>query len=149
MRTDNIVNLNDRQIVNIEEEYRKEARTMLSKVNKARTLFCNHMPSIGYVGEQILLQSLKRILPKEYDICQGFVQSSDFQLSSQCDIIIYRKGVGAIHYSFKDLKVIDYSSVIAVIEVKSSVNKKSFFTTLDAFYDFGKLDIASFLYLIK
>jgi len=133
-----------------EEIYRKEARTMLSNIQKARGLFCNHMPSIGYVGEQILLQSLKRILPKEYDICQGFVQSSDFQLSSQCDIIIYRKGIGAIHYSFNDLKVIDYSSVIAVIEVKSSVNKKTFFTTLDAFNVLGKFGVRNcFLFVFN
>lgn len=124
-----------------EEAYRKEARIMLSKINKARELFCNHMPSIGYVGEQILRQSLKRILPKEYDICQGFVQSRDSQLSSQCDIIVYRKGIGVIRYSFKDLKVIDYSSVIAIIEVKSSVNKKKFFNTLDAFNELGKFGV--------
>ena len=125
-----------------EEVYRKEARTMLSNIQRVRGLFSNHMPSIGYVGEHLLLQSMKRILPKDYDICQGFVQSGDSQLSSQCDIIIYRKEIGAIHYSFKDLKVIYYSYVVAVIEVKSSVNKKTFFSTLDAFNDFGKLGIS-------
>lgn len=119
-----------------ESKYRKEAKMMLSQITHARVLFHQHKPSIGYIGEFLLRKSLKRILPHEFDICQGFILNNDKGkgvLSKQCDITIFRKGEGAIAYSIGDLKVINARLAIAVIEVKSSVSKKTFFTTLDLF----------------
>lgn len=120
----------------VEEKYRKEAKAMLSQINQARKLFHLHKPSIGYIGEYILRKSLKRVLPNGLGICQGFVlnnTNSYGKLSRQCDIIIFRKEKGAIAYSVGDIKVINSCSAIAVIEIKSSVSKKTFLTTLDAF----------------
>lgn len=104
---------------------------------EARKFFAKHKPSIGYVGELLLRQVLRNLLPKEYGICQGFILynkiKNEDKLSTQCDIIIFRKENGSIAYSIGDLKVINASYVIAVIEVKSSLNKDSFLTTLEAF----------------
>ena len=120
-----------------EDKYRQQATVLMKKMDKARMLFTKHKPSIGYVGELLLRQVLRNLLPKEYGICQGFILNNiiktEDKLSTQCDIIIFRKGSESIAYSIGDLKIINASYVIAVIEVKSSLNKDSFLTTLEAF----------------
>ena len=112
---------------------------------EARKLFTKHKPSIGYVGELLLRQVLRNLLPKEYGICQGFILNNNIKnedkLSTQCDIIIFRKEKGSIAYFIGDLKVINASYVIAVIEVKSSLNKDSFLTTLEAFEKLQEINV--------
>ncbi|MBQ6729091.1 MAG: hypothetical protein IJQ83_03055 [Bacteroidales bacterium] len=122
--------------MNIEDIYRRMAVSFIKEMGKTRTLFKGHLPSIGYVGEQLLRQALKRVLPNDFDICQGFVLNETDKgdkMSKQCDIIIYHKGNKAVVYSVGELKVINASYAVAVIEVKSSIIKESFFTTLKAF----------------
>lgn len=112
---------------------------------EARKLFTKHKPSIGYVGELLLRQVLRNLLPKEYGICQGFILNNNIKnedkLSTQCDIIIFRKESDSIVYSIGDLKVIYASYVIAVIEVKSSLNKDSFLATLETFEKLQKIRV--------
>lgn len=127
-----------------EDKYRRQAEILLERRNEAKSLFSKHMPSIGYVGEHILRQALKSVLPSDYGVCQGFVLNENAKgdnLSKQCDIIVYRKGNSAITFSIGDLKVINASSAVAVIEVKSSIRKESFFTTLEAFNRLGMLGV--------
>lgn len=106
-------------------------------MNNARKIFSRHKPSVGYVGEILLRQVLKNLLPKGYEICQGFILDetimNEDKLSSQCDIIIFRKEKESVAYSIRDLKIIRASYVVAIIEVKSSLNKDSFLKTLKAF----------------
>ena len=117
-----------------EDRYRQQARILIKKMTEARKLFAKHKPSIGYVGELLSRQVLRNLLPKEYGICQGFILNKNIKnedkLSTQCDIIIFRKGNGSIAYSIGDLKVIKASYVIAVFEVKSSLNKDTFYQHL-------------------
>ena len=128
-----------------EDKYRQQATVLMKKMDKARMLFTNHKPSIGYVGELLLRQVLRNLLPKEYGICQGFILNNiiktEDKLSTQCDIIIFRKENGSIAYSIGDLKVINASYVIAVIEVKSSLNKDTFLSTLEAFEKLQELRV--------
>lgn len=128
-----------------EEKYRQQARNLIKKMIVARKLFAKHKPSIGYVGEVLLRQVLRNLLPKEYGICQGFILNNKIEnedkLSTQCDIIIFRRESGSIAYSKGDLKVINTPYVIAVIEVKSSLNKDSFLTTLEAFEKLQEIGI--------
>ena len=141
-------------IVNMinKDRYRQQASSLLSKMHRARSLFAKHKPSIGYVGEQALRLAIKRILPKGFDVCQGFVINNntikDDNISNQCDIIIHRKEKRAIAYSIGDLKIINISSVIAVIEVKSSIRYKSFSTTLKAFEKLNELGVNCFYIFI-
>ena len=120
-----------------EDRYRIQAELLLKRIKEARKLFAKHLPSIGYVGEHILRQALKDVLPSDFGVCQGFVFNTNTGkediLSKQCDIIIYRKGNEAVVYSVGDLQVINACSTVAVIEVKSSVKMETFFTTLEAF----------------
>ena len=128
-----------------EDKYRQQATVLMKKMDEARILFTKHKPSIGYVGELLLRQVLKNLLPKEYGICQGFILNKNIKnedkLSTQCDIIIFRKGNGSIAYSIGDLKVIKASYVIAVFEVKSSLNRDTFLSTLEAFEKLQELRV--------
>lgn len=128
-----------------EDKYRRQAEVFLGKMNMARKLFANHLPSIGYVGEYLLRHVLMRILPNDFDVCQGFIlndkSKNEDKLSRQCDIIVYRKGRGAVSCSIGELKVINACSAVAVIEVKSSIGKKTFITTLEAFEKLGILGV--------
>ena len=56
-----------------EEKYRKQAKVFLRRLNEAKQFFDNHKPSIGYVGEYLLRQSLLFLIPQSYGVCQGFV----------------------------------------------------------------------------
>ena len=130
-----------------EEKYRQQAKVFLNGINKAKDLFKNHKPSIGVVGEHLLSQSLHSLLPLSYGICQGFVIYMN-KLSRQCDVILYKKSKLAVKESFGDLKVIQAESVIAVIEVKSSVTKKTFLSTLSAFEKIKGLGVTNcFLFI--
>lgn len=127
------------------DKFRKQSETLIEKVNEARRLFSNHKPSIGYVGEHTLRQTIQDISPKEFGVCQGFICNSSKknsnEISQQCDIIIYRKVNKAEKYSAGELKIIYSNYVIAVIEVKTSIKKETFFTTLDAFVTLSKFGI--------
>lgn len=128
-----------------EDKYRLQAKILLDKRNEAKFLFSKHKPSIGYVGEHLLRHALKRVLPNDYGVCQGFIINPTTEdkdnLSNQCDIIIYRKGNGAVIYSVGELKVVNANFAVAVIEVKSSVRKETFFITLEAFEKLEKLRV--------
>lgn len=115
-----------------EDKHRQLAKVFLRRVNEARKFFGNHKPSIGYVGENLLRKSFRSILPRLYGICQGFV-IYDGEISRQCDIIIYKKNQGSIHKSYGELKIVNAESVVVVIEVKSSISKETYHSTLKAF----------------
>lgn len=131
--------------MNIEDTYRRMAVLFIKKMEETRALFKGHLPSVGYVGEQLLRQALNKLLPNEYAACQGFIinptSEDEDNLSKQCDIIIYRKGKGAVMCSVGELKVINACFTVAVIEVKSSIKKETFFTTLKAFERLKELKV--------
>lgn len=128
-----------------EERYRQQAVFFIKELNKARMLFANHKPSIGYVGEELLRLALMALLPKEYSVCQGFVLNNEIKqegnISKQCVIIVFRKEKQSIAYSIGELYVINAHSVVAVIEVKSSISKATFYSTLEAFRKLEELRV--------
>lgn len=125
-----------------ENKFRQQANVFLKRIREARKLFDKHLPSIGYAGEHILRQSLHSLLPQTFGICQGFVINED-KLSRQCDIIIYKKNRYAIHKSFGDLKVVNAEYTVSVIEVKSSISKKTFLSTIEAFKQLKDLRVTN------
>lgn len=115
-----------------EDKYRHQAAIFLRRITEARQLFNKHKPSIGFVGEYALRKSLHALMPKSYGICQGFVTYKG-EISRQCDIIIYKKKNKSITKSYGELKIVNAESVVSVIEVKSSITKETFCSTLKAF----------------
>lgn len=115
-----------------EEIYRGLSYRLLQSLNKARSYLKIHKPSLGAYGEHLLRDLLKKVVPGEYGICQGFIMKHDEEIkSNQCDIIIYKKGQALIK-SFGDIKFVSVNSVKAIIEVKSSITEHTFHTTLRA-----------------
>lgn len=115
-----------------EEKFRQQAKVFLRRMTEAKLFFDNHKPSIGFVGEYLLRKSLYSLIPQSYGICQGFVTYRG-EISRQCDIIIYRKGKKSIYKTYGELKIVNTESVVAVIEVKSSITKETYHSTLKAF----------------
>lgn len=115
-----------------EDKYRHKAITFWRIITEARHLFDKHKPSIGFVGEYLLRKSLHSLMNQSYGICQGFVICNG-EISRQCDVIIYTKGKNSIHKSYGELKIVNAESVVAIIEVKSSISKETFHSTLKAF----------------
>lgn len=129
--------------ISTEEKYRRQALSFLSEINSARELLPFHKPSVGYIGESLLIKALKAIVPNEYGVCQGFVRCNDVgNYSHQCDIIIYKRNQ-AIFKSFGDIKIVKAESVVSVIEVKSSITANTFRKTMR---DFGLLSQLGVLY---
>ncbi len=115
-----------------EDQYRYKASIFLRRIIKARQLFDKHKPSIGFVGEYLLRNMLHSLISQSYGICQGFVTYKG-EISRQCDIIIYNKEKKSITKSYGELKIVNAESVVSVIEVKSSLSKETFSSTLKAF----------------
>ena len=115
-----------------EDKYRYKAAIFLKRITEARQLFDKHKPSIGFVGEYLLRNILHDLISQSYGICQGFVICNG-EISRQCDVIIYTKGQNSIHKSYGELKIVNAESVVAIIEVKSSISKETFHSTLKAF----------------
>jgi hypothetical protein len=115
-----------------EDQYRYKASIFLRRIIKARQLFDKHKPSIGFVGEYLLRNMLRSLISQSYGICQGFVTYKG-EISRQCDIIIYNKEKKSITKSYGELKIVNAESVVSVIEVKSSLSKETFSSTLKAF----------------
>ena len=127
-----------------EEQCRRKAMKLLHDIDVAKNLMASHKLSVGYVGEHLLMNKLSQMLPKEYRVGQGFViNMEDESLSNQCDIIIYQKTPSAIYKAFGNIKIIKSDYVCAVIEVKSSIQKKTFYSTLDAFRRLSSMRITN------
>lgn len=126
----------------LEDKYRQQAKVFLRRMTEAKLFFDKHKPSIGFVGEYLLRKSLYSLMPQSYGICQGFVTYRG-EISRQCDIIIYRKGKKSIHKTYGELKIVNSENVVAVIEVKSSITKETYLSTLKAFEQLNALRVTN------
>lgn len=125
-----------------EDKYRQQAKVFLRRMTEAKLFFDKHKPSVGFVGEYLLQKSLHALLSSDYGICQGFVMYGK-EISIQCDIIIFKKGEDSIPKSYGELKIVNAEKVVAVIEVKSSIKKDTFFSTLKAFEELHTLRVTN------
>jgi len=115
-----------------------------------------HEPSLGRYKERLLADAISSFIPSRYEVATGFVlfprtrlfagevpshfnylNSSDFEPSRQCDILVF----DASHYPpvFRDgdFAVLRPESVRAVIEVKGTLSPKSIADAVDHAVDFG------------
>lgn len=112
---------------------------LLSKLGQVRLYITKHNPTIGVLTEEILRDFLKNHLPKLVGVEQGFVMSRDGEVSKQCDILVYDSQTYAPFYRVNGIVVVPAESVIAVIEVKTTITKKIFHGVVDYFSNFGCL----------
>lgn len=114
----------------------------MSSITEARKRLHIHKPSLGAYGEFLLLDVINKGLSPGFFACQGFIESVNGETSNQMDLIICR-GNDSIIESFGNTKIVRADSVIAVIEIKSTIKQKTFNTTLDAFKQLHKMGVSN------
>lgn len=122
--------------------FRQKVVELHSLLMQAKSIVYNNYLYYGLIAEDILRSFLVDVLPKRFDICQGFVEF-DSKLSRQCDIIIYDQIEFSPLYSFGSIKIVPSAAVKAVIEVKTRIDKGAFQNTLIAFETLAKMGVAN------
>jgi hypothetical protein len=107
-----------------------------SKIQQAKVYITKHNPTTGALAESVLREFLQEHLPRGVSVEEGFIISSDGWLSKQCDIIIYDSQRFAPFYRAGQLVVVPSEAVLAVIEVKTSINKTGFNNVIKYFQSF-------------
>ena len=113
--------------------FRLVSDELLIKLNQIKQFIKKHNPTIGTLTEEILREFLKTYLPKAISIEQGFIMTSTGELSKQCDIIIYDSHLYAPYYRLNDIVIVPTESVVAVIEVKTTITKQIFHEVINYF----------------
>ncbi len=72
----------------------------------------------------LIMEFLKRCLPPQFACATGEVASSDGKRSSQQDVIIYHASRCPLLYRNEDIEVVPAEGVLAVIEVKSKLDRQ-------------------------
>jgi hypothetical protein len=84
----------------------------------------DHPAEGGRARENVIYKYIRKIIPNSFGISTGFILDTQGQISKQIDIIIYRTDyhpifeIGGINHFFVE-------SVVAIIEVKSSIRSVS------------------------
>ncbi len=131
------------------EFYRLWAKELSLSLAQMQTLIKAHNLSRGLIGESILRDFLKKILPDFTKVSQGFVEYNG-QLSNQCDIIIYDRLHYSPLYSFGEIEIVPCQAVLAVIEVKTSITPKRFGDVLFAFEKLSRFGVDNkYLFIYK
>jgi len=107
-----------------------------SKIQQAKVFITRHNPTTGALAEAVLREFLQEHLPRGVSVEEGFVISADGWLSKQCDIIIYDSHRYAPLYRAGRVVVVPADAVLAVIEVKTSINKTRFNDVIKYFESF-------------
>lgn len=131
------------------ELFRELSHDFVYRIKESRKIISFHKPSIGYVGEEMLRNFIREIIPKEYKVCSGFIKQKipdspftiikagnkddNISVMPQCDIIIYKNDKNALEFECGDIAVVNKEFVHMVIEVKSSIGPKNFEKTLKDF----------------
>lgn len=118
------------------------SQELLIKLAQIKCYITKHNPTIGVFTEEIVRNFLKNHLPSSVSVEQGFIANSRGELSKQCDIIVYDSQSFAPLYRVNDIIVVPSASVIAVIEVKTTINKSIFHSVIDYFKSFDYLSNA-------
>ncbi|AYN03603.1 DUF6602 domain-containing protein [Flavobacterium sp. 140616W15] len=109
------------------EFFRLKTEELLNEILQVKTFIKKHNPTIGVLTEEILRRFLATYLHKGIAVEQGFVIDEKSNLSRQIDIIIYDNQLYSPLYRVNDIVVVPSKSVLAVIEVKTTVNSKTAF----------------------
>lgn len=121
---------------------------LMGKLAQVKTYINKHNPTIGVLTEGILRSFLSDHLPKAVSVAQGFVANEIGAMSRQCDIILYDSHHYSPLYRVNDIVVVPVESVLAVIEVKTTINQSIFHDTIKYFKALSELgDVSSHLFI--
>ncbi|MEN1710965.1 DUF6602 domain-containing protein [Pseudomonas aeruginosa] len=118
-----------------------------SKIAQAKVYITKHNPSTGALAEAVLRQFLKEHLPGGIGVEQGFIADASGNLSKQCDILIYDAHLYAPLYRAGGVVVVPVEAIIAIVEVKTSINRRAFHDVISYFRSFENLALKAKTYL--
>jgi hypothetical protein len=105
------------------ESYSKE---ILSKFQRVRTLV-NHGTSSGDYHEELIRAVLKTFFPRRYSVKKGFIYNSRTEVSNQLDIMVIDENTpNAYIFQEGDFAIVLPHAVIAVMEIKTTMNREEF-----------------------
>lgn len=102
-----------------------------------------HKYLAGKQKEIVLSQLIKPVLPHQYDVGSGKVIDSRSFISKETDIIIFSKRLIQPLLFEANFGLFPIESVLACIEVKSSLKKKDYRTTFEKFKEISSKAIIS------
>lgn len=94
-------------------------------------------------NEDLLIDFLKWFLPKSYSIWKGFIIDNKWNISNQCDIVIYDNFYNPNLITFGSNYYFPIESVYWVIEVKTKISKKDIKKSYNDFLKIKNLDFIS------
>ena len=109
------------------------SQELLGKLAQIRAYITKHNPTIGVLTEEIVRDFLSTHLPNVVNVEQGFILHDNGSVSKQVDVLIYDSQAYAPFYRINDIVVVPAESVIAVIEVKTSITKQIFHSVIKYF----------------
>lgn len=112
--------------------YRLRAEEIHNKLSQIKQFGIKHNLTIGIFAEDLLRDLLKMLLPQKVAIAQGFITDGNL-CSHQCDLIVYDSFNFAPIFKTDSLAILPSHSVIAVVEIKTTIGKKQFHKTLNDF----------------
>jgi hypothetical protein len=118
------------------------ANQLFNNLAQIKVFIKKHNPTIGILTEEIIREFLSDHLPNYVSVEQGFIINAENKVSKQCDILIYDSLNYSPLYRIKDIVVIPEASVLAVIEVKTTITKQIFHNVIDYFKEISKITTA-------
>jgi hypothetical protein len=101
-----------------------------ARSGQIRRLVRQHGPSVGAAHEVILRRFLRDYLPRSLEVGHGFIRTHAGHLSAQTDILIYTASHYAPLYRVDDFVILPPEAVVAAIEVKTSVTRADFVSSM-------------------
>lgn len=118
------------------------SQELLLKLAQVKHFITKHNPTIGVLTEEIIREFLSDHLPDIVKVAEGFIIDKDGNLSKQCDILVYDSHSFSPHYRVNNVVVVPAASVLAIIEVKTTINKQIFHGVIDYFKSFDYIKTA-------
>ncbi len=132
------------------EYFQLVAAQLLSRLAELKVFISKHNPTVGVLTETVLRDFLATRLPKSVEVAQGFVVGRDGVVSRQVDVIIFDCLDFVPHYRLQDLVVVPADAVLAVIEVKTTIDRRRFHEVIRYFAALPVLPLAkTFLFVYR
>lgn len=111
------------EIMSFQEFFRNQSRTMLADAKKVGII--PHKPARGREREKLLEAFLGPLLPERFAIGHGEIRASNGVWSKEGDLIIYDRLTSPKLFVGEESQILPAESVAAVIEVKTTLDKKA------------------------
>lgn len=111
------------EIMSFQEFFRNQSRTMLAEAKKVGII--PHKAARGREREKLLEAFLGPLLPERFAIGHGEIRAANGVWSKEGDLIIYDRLSSPKLFVGEESQILPAESVVAVIEVKTTLDKKA------------------------